>query len=68
MNTTELNTANEIRALSNQDLDAVAGGFVTYHGGGGGKVIGGGDFAQKAGLDVIGTIGGIVLIGALFSL
>jgi hypothetical protein len=48
MKTTELNTANEIRALSNQDLDAVAGGFVTYHGGGGGKVIGGGDFAQKA--------------------
>jgi hypothetical protein len=68
MKTTELNTANEIRALSNQDLDAVAGGFVTYHGGGGGKVIGGGDFAQKAGLDVIRTIAGIVIIGGLFGL
>ena len=66
MNTTELNTANEVRALSNEDLDAVAGGFVTYHGGGGGKVIGGGDFAQKAGLDVIGTIAGIVIIGGFF--
>jgi hypothetical protein len=68
MKTTELNTANEIRALSNEDLDAVAGGFVTYHGGGGGKVIGGGDFAQKAGLDVIRTIAGIVIIGGLFGL
>jgi len=68
MNTTELNTANEVRALSNEDLDAVAGGFVTYHGGGGGKVIGGGDFAQKAGLDVIGTIAGIVIIGGFFGL
>ena len=68
MKTTELNATNEVRALSNEDLDAVAGGFVTYHGGGGGKVIGGGDFAQKAGLDVIGTIAGIVIIGGLFGL
>ena len=65
---TELNMANEIHALSNQDLDAVAGGFNTYRGGGGGKVIGGGDFGQKAGLDVIATVGGIVLVTALFSL
>jgi hypothetical protein len=65
---TELNMANEIHALSNQDLDAVAGGFNTYRGGGGGKVIGGGDFAQKAGLDVIRTIAGIVIIGGLFGL
>jgi hypothetical protein len=39
MKTTELDTATEIRAISNEDLDAVAGGLVTYHAGGGGKVL-----------------------------
>jgi hypothetical protein len=68
MKTTELNMANEIRAMSDQDLDAVAGGFVTYHGGGGGKVIGGGDFAEKGGLIGIGFVGVFVLAGAIFGL
>jgi hypothetical protein len=65
---TELNATNEIRALSNEDLDAVAGGFVTYHGGGGGKVIGGGDFAQKGGLIAIGVIDTMIVVGAIFGL
>jgi hypothetical protein len=68
MNTTELNTANEIRAMSDQDLDAVAGGFVTYHGGGGGKVIGSGNFVQEGVLASIGVVAGFVLGGAIFGL
>jgi hypothetical protein len=41
MNTTELNTVDDIRMISDEDLGAVAGGFQTY-GGGGGKVLPGG--------------------------
>jgi hypothetical protein len=65
---TELNATNEIRALSNEDLDAVAGGFNTYRGGGGGKVIGGGDFAQKGGLIAIGVFDTMIVVGAIFGL
>jgi hypothetical protein len=36
MNTIELNTADEIRFISDEELDAVGGGFVTMDGGGGG--------------------------------
>jgi hypothetical protein len=68
MQTTVLNMANETHAMSDQDLDAVAGGFVAYHGGGGGKVVGGGNFAGKAGEDVIGTIAGIIVIAGIFGL
>jgi hypothetical protein len=37
MNSTDTNTT-EIRMLSDEDLAAVAGGFVTYTGGGGGTM------------------------------
>ena len=36
MNTIKLNTADEIRTISDEALGAVAGGFQTYNGGGGG--------------------------------
>jgi hypothetical protein len=68
MQTIELNMANETRAMSDADLDAVAGGFVTYHGGGGGKVVGSGNFAQEGVLASIGVVASFVLGGAFFGL
>lgn len=35
---TELNTNDEIRTISDEDLGAVAGGFQVYTGGGGGRM------------------------------
>jgi hypothetical protein len=64
MKTTELNTANEIRALSNQDLDAVAGGFVTYAGGGG-KVVNN-KYAQEGVLVSLGLVGAFLFGSAIF--
>ena len=38
MSTTELNTTNEIRTISDDELADVAGGFQVYTGGGGGTM------------------------------
>jgi hypothetical protein len=38
MNTTELNTTDYIRTISDKDLGAVTGGFQVYTGGGSGKM------------------------------
>jgi hypothetical protein len=42
MNTTELDTRDEIRKISEEDLGAATGGLQVYTGGGGGKVVGSG--------------------------
>jgi hypothetical protein len=66
MNTTELN--NEIRAISDEDLGAVAGGFQVYteNGGAGGVYRGGHKTQGFGGTDVL-TLGFIVA-GALLAL
>ncbi|MBV9460890.1 MAG: hypothetical protein JO141_25755 [Bradyrhizobium sp.] len=53
MNTIELNTAEDIRMISDEDLGAVAGGFQTY-GGGGGKVLPGGFRQGDPGVPITG--------------
>jgi hypothetical protein len=64
MNTTELNTSNDIRILSDEDLGAVAGGFQVYTGGGGGRVVSHG----PSGADLVGVFGVLTLIAIGLSL
>jgi hypothetical protein len=67
MNTVELNTTDNIRAISDEDLGTVAGGFVPYHGGGGGKVLPGGFKQGDPGVPLTGwgmaTFTAFILLG-----
>jgi hypothetical protein len=64
MNKTELHKTNEIGNMSDEDLDAVAGGFRVYTGGGGGHVVPG-NFAQTGAEPGFAFLAGVFAIGFL---
>jgi len=65
MSMTELNTTNEIRTISDDELADVAGGFQVYTGGGGGgRVVSHG----PSGSDIVGVFGFLALVAIGFSL
>ena len=65
MSKIELNAADDIRMISDEDLGAVAGGFVTYNSGGAGGTARGKNGPENTAFHDVLSIGANVMFGLI---